>query len=325
MTESLEGFYIPPKKSVPKTFAIVSDKQLGDVVLLEPVTRLLAGLSGQPCALDVKPSFEPLVQLMTQACWGPCSGRINDQSWTTSWSSRAVIRSRRVASRQRLLLCNRPDHVRWWYRFLFKRIVVEPIEGEYWAHYFWRAMGGDPALFRAPQLQKPPSSWAHSRLPEGPYVLLHPTASRPEKYWLPQAWQEVLSSALASGLPIVLTGGDSPAERAHCDALLADPKLAARCINLAGDTSLRQYLHAVSRASLLLCVDGSASHLAQAFGVQSLTLFGPVHPVKWHWPSLRHRVLSAYDYSSAVDQVRTEDIPVSVVQAELDLLLNSKA
>jgi ADP-heptose:LPS heptosyltransferase len=41
-------------------------------------------------------------------------------------------------------------------------------------------------------------------------------------------------------------------------------------------------------------VDGSASHLAQAFKVPTLTLFGPVYEVKWHWPTSKHRVLSAY-------------------------------
>ena len=138
------------------SLAIVSDKQLGDVTLLEPATRLLAARSGFACALHVKPAFEPLVELMPQAQWGPHCPQPCGQSWTTSWSSRAVFRSRVLASRQRLLLVNQQRHLRWWYRLLFAHIVVEPIGGEYWAHYFWRAMGGDPAQFSAPQLQLPP-------------------------------------------------------------------------------------------------------------------------------------------------------------------------
>lgn len=93
-----------------------------------------------------------------------------------------------------------------------------------------------------------------------------------------------------------MTGGGSPPEQEHCARITQSAP--SGLVNLAGRTSLKQYLHAVSRARMVLCVDGSASHLAQAFGVPVVTLFGPVYPARWHYPTPRHVAVSAFDYSS---------------------------
>ena len=116
--------------------ALISDKQLGDVTLLEPVTRLLAARSGRPCALHVKEAFQPLVGLMQQAVWGPDQRERAALSWTTSWSTRAAWTALRVPSRRRALLVNQPRHVRWWYRLIFREVRIEPIGREYWAKYY---------------------------------------------------------------------------------------------------------------------------------------------------------------------------------------------
>lgn len=56
-----------------KRIALVSSKQLGDVTLLEPMIRLLAEKSGNKVALFVKEAFQPLVELMPHAIWGPAT------------------------------------------------------------------------------------------------------------------------------------------------------------------------------------------------------------------------------------------------------------
>jgi ADP-heptose:LPS heptosyltransferase len=297
--------------------ALISDKQLGDVTLLEPLTRLLAARSGRPCALHVKEAFRPLVGLMEQAVWGPDQRERVALSWTTSWSTRAVRTALRVPSRRRCLLVNQPRHVRWWYRWIFREIRIEPIGREYWAKYFWRALGGEPETFVAPRLRLPPDDWRHPELPEGPFLLANPTAAWPSKFWTPQAWAEVMS-AVGGGLPWVMTGGGSPEERLHC-AEIAE-RAPADWINLAGRTSLQQYLHALSRARLVTAVDGSASHLAQAFGVPAVTIFGPVYPPKWHWPTPQHRALSAFDYSQE-KLPPASAVPVEAVVREVTTLL----
>lgn len=297
----------------PGGHALVSDKQLGDVTLLEPAARLLAARSGQPCALHVNPAFRPLVDLMPHALWGPQTGTAA-VSWTTSWSTRAVWMSLRAAARKRCLLVNQQRHLRAWFPLLFREIKVEPIRREYWAHYFWRALGGAEAEFRSPRLNTPPEEWRHPRLPEGPFVLINPTAAWPSKFWSPESWARLAATGLAGGQPWVMTGGGSPAEREHCARITAQAP--AGLVDLAGQTTLREYLHALSRARLVICVDGSASHLAQAFDVPVLTLFGPVFPPKWHWPTPRHRALSAFDFSTE-KLPPASAVPVEAVLEEL--------
>lgn len=302
---------VEPSAIQAERVALVSDKQLGDVTLLEPLTRLLAGRNGAKCAMHVNPAFRPLVDLMAHARWGGDSGERYDATWTTSWSSRAALRSLKVKTRQRCLLVNQQRHLRWWFGLVYNRMEVVPARSEYWASYFWRALGGDPDAFTPPQLCRPPEEWRHPQLGDEPFVLLNPTAAWPTKFWSPKAWAEVVG-ALASewSLPWVMTGGNSVGEVQHCAEIAG--LLPSSVLNLAGGTSLRQYLHALSRASAVLCVDGSASHLAQAFGVPTLTVFGPVFPGRWHRPAPEHPVVSAFQFTDRVPPA-CSDVPAGAV------------
>jgi len=301
--------------------AIISDKQLGDVTLLEPMTRLLAAKTGLPCSLHVKAAFRPLVELMPQAVWGPDVAGRHALSWTTSWSSRAVLQAWRLSTRRRCLLVNQERHLRWWYRFLFHQIQVTSFRDEYWGHYFWRALGGEDADFTSPGLTQPPDSWRHPSLPDQPYILINPTAAWPNKYWLSEHWAALLGAGAPQDMGWVMTGGGSAPEKEHCAAITAQMQKTCGLVDLAGVTSLKEYLHAISRARLVICVDGSASHLAQAFGVPAITLFGPVYPLKWHWPTSRHRAVSAFDHVPKGSLPTSADLPLSSVQSVLKSLL----
>jgi ADP-heptose:LPS heptosyltransferase len=289
--------------------AIISDKQLGDITLLEPMCRLLASRDGSPCALFVKPGFRPLIELMSGAVWGHGHQNKFEQSWTTSWSSRAVIQSWRIPSRKKILLVNQPSRVRWWYKLAFDQVLINPQSYEYWAHYFWRVAGGLVEDFHPPQLLNPPDAWRHPDLPEGAYCLINPTAAWQNKFWLAGSWIEFIEGGgLPDSLPIVLTGGSSEFEKQHCEAIVKG--CGRPLISLAGLTDMRQFLHALSRAVHVTCVDGSASHLAQAFGVPVVTLFGPSYHSLWHWPSPRHLRVSALEKETA------EQAPMSAITVD---------
>jgi|JI6StandDraft_1071083.scaffolds.fasta_scaffold00857_7 ADP-heptose:LPS heptosyltransferase len=310
----------PPEQ---KSIAIISDKQLGDVTLLEPLTRLLSARSGQPCALYVREAFRPLVELMSDAIWGPDTAVTHDEVWATSWSSKSVFRTWKTRAKRKCLLVIHANRSRWWYRLVFHQIRVETIIlFEHWAHYFWRVFGGLESAFSPSRLKAPPDSWRHPALPETPYCLINPTAAWPTKFWPVEAWANFLASPEARGRTWVMTGGTSPEEKEHCTAIakMSPPGL----INLAGETSMKQYLHALSRASAVICVDGSAAHLAQAMGVATLVIFGPVAPGKWHWPTPKNRSISAFDFS----QERlppTSAVPVDAVLQEWRSLLAVQA
>jgi ADP-heptose:LPS heptosyltransferase len=301
--------------------AILSDKQLGDVLLLEPMTRLLADQTGSPCALLVKEGFRPLIDLMPFACWGPDWKTPFEVIWTTSWGSRSVRRNIGLKAAKKILLINMPEHCRWWYRLLVDEIRLEPICREYWAHYFWRVAGGDPQAFAGPHLQPPPDSWRHPQLPEGrPYVLINPTAATTDKFWDAHHWRRLRREhRLPSDLLWVMTGGMSEVETTHCREIAAD--LDQAWIDLSGQTTLPQYLHALSRAAMVIAVDGSASHLAQAFGVPVITLFGPSYFTRWHLPTPRHRAVYpglGSDYSPA-PLAMTDLASEAVIEASAEL------
>lgn len=295
--------------------AILSDKQLGDVLLLEPSVRHLAAATGGPCALFVREAFRPLVDLMPQAVWGPEAGRRYDELWVTSWSSRAAFQALRLRATRRHLIANKPRHLRWWYRFIYHDLRLEPPAAEYWARYFWRVVSGQPAeAFQPPALRPPPAEWRHPQLPAGPFVLINPTAAWERKFWTVGQWAEVIRAlACDPGLPVVIAGGGSERERAHC-AAMAD-QCGVPTLNLAGQTSLREYLHLLAAARLVVCIDGAASHLAQAFGVPAVTLFGPTHELKWHWPTPQHAALAARHFSEPAVLGPVQAVPVPAVLA----------
>jgi len=89
----------------------------------------------------------------------------------------------------------------------------------------------------------------------------------------------------------VITGGRAPWESEYVAALQVACK--APLLNLCGKTGLEGYLATVAQARLVLCIDGSAAHLASAFRRPSLTLFGPSHPLHWHYPASHSLVIDA--------------------------------
>lgn len=306
------------KNSQMSRAAIISDKQLGDVTLLEPLSRLLAKRTGKQTALFVNQAFRPLIDLMPSAVWGPEIEERFGESWTTSWSSRAVWRALKIKCHQKNLLANQKKHIRWWYHLIFNKIQIDPIVEEYWGRYFWLALGGDQEIFASSQLYRPPDDWKHPELPTEPFILINPTAAWQSKFWMVDSWSKVIDTGLTHcDIPWVMTGGSSDVERQHCKEIRAATQ--KPLIDLAGRTSLKQYLHAISRANLVICVDGSASHLAQAFTVPTMTLFGPVYEVKWHWPTPKHRVLSSFRLSD-VRPISSAGISTEAVMSELTSL-----
>ena len=122
-------------------------------------------------------------------------------------------------------------------------------------------------------------------LQHGGYVVFAPGAEYgPAKRW-PAAHFSELAAGLA--LPVVLLG--SGKEAALCDAIAA-PVNAARpgqCINLAGKTSLEQALCAIAATKSIVSNDSGLMHVAAAFGVQQVAIFGSSSPL--HTPPLNDK------------------------------------
>lgn len=120
-----------------------------------------------------------------------------------------------------------------------------------------------------------------------PFVIVHPGTARAEKYWLPERWAEVIAGI---SLPVVITGGNDSAERAHIDAIRAT---GAVFTDLAGRLPLPVTAALIARAHLVCAVDSLPVHLADAAGTPVVALFGPTNPFHWRPRRSQTRVVTA--------------------------------
>jgi len=137
-----------------------------------------------------------------------------------------------------------------------------------------------------PQREIPRAKLAAASAPNdfGSYVAIHPFASAPDKTWPAERFIEVARHLReTSGLePVFLAGpADDPAPfsgfRVWRNAPLADVK------------SL------MSGASLFIGNDSGPAHVAAAFAVPSVVLFGPSDPVTWAPWRTEARVIASPD------------------------------
>jgi ADP-heptose:LPS heptosyltransferase len=123
-------------------------------------------------------------------------------------------------------------------------------------------------------------------------TLLHPGAASAARRWPAERWAEVARAERAAGHRVVLTGG--PEERGLALHVAALAGLGREAV-LAGRTDLAGLAAVVAAAGRVACGDTGVAHLATAFGVPSVVLFGPTPPQEWGPPPDRpsHRALWA--------------------------------
>jgi ADP-heptose:LPS heptosyltransferase len=164
---------------------------------------------------------------------------------------------------------------------------------------------------------------ANAGVPET-YVVVHAGTARPEKYWMPERWAEVIGFLYDEfGLISVLTGSQDLGEREH----LARIRSALRCkhIDISGKTDLLALAGIIKGAKLLCGVDTAAVHLADAMNTTSLALFGPTNPYHWRPRHARSVILRAGTRPPFTPQQKggpMDDIPVgSVIESLKELLV----
>ena len=126
------------------------------------------------------------------------------------------------------------------------------------------------------------------------YFLLHPGSARPEKYWMTDRWAEVIAYANERfNLPCIITGGQNPIELHHIENILSKSGNRSAIFNLAGKLDLLVAASFIERAAFFIGVDTVAAHVAAAFRIPSITLFGPTNPFHWRARHSRAIVLRA--------------------------------
>lgn len=181
-----------------------------------------------------------------------------------------------------------------WRRWVYNTTVEVPVRSRHTVdHYLDHVTAlGLPTLEEAcpgPVLKVPPEADARAEAllaaqgirPGESFVVVHPGTARPEKYWLPERWAQVIGFCREElGCPCVLTGGrGDPEEDTHLAAIRAS--LARPCADLSGKLDLLTLTAVLARAGLVLGVDSGPMHLAAAGRRPQVVLFGPTNPFHW--------------------------------------------
>lgn len=121
-------------------------------------------------------------------------------------------------------------------------------------------------------------------------TLVHPGAASESRRWPIDRWAEVVEAESRLGHDVIITGSHHEIDRARRIAQRARIPLA----NVyAGRTNLAQLASLVAYAARVVCGDTGVAHLATAFRIPSVLLFGPTDPNHWGPPPSRpyHHVL----------------------------------
>jgi heptosyltransferase-2 len=153
---------------------------------------------------------------------------------------------------------------------------------------FYSALSGDKEGLEQdrPHLQVPAaqleSALRAQGLPAGGYFVFAPGA----EYGPAKRWPAIHFAELAKTLaqPVVLLG--SAKEAPLCQEI-ATTAGEGRCIDLAGKTSLAQAFALIAGAAVVVSNDSGLMHVAAAFGVPQVALFGSSSP--HHTPPLNER------------------------------------
>jgi heptosyltransferase-2 len=122
---------------------------------------------------------------------------------------------------------------------------------------------------------------AEADIPDGASLaLLAPGASfGPSKLWPASSFARVGSALAGAGARVVVVGAPDEVDLARRVAAAMDPPPAV----LAGRLDLGSLKAVVRRARVLVCNDAGARHVAVAFGVPAVVLFGPTSLAKTAW------------------------------------------
>jgi heptosyltransferase-2 len=117
------------------------------------------------------------------------------------------------------------------------------------------------------------TAWALHTLGDGGLVAINPGAAYGSaKRWLPERFAEVADSLHREfGLRVVLTGG--PAEQEIGRDI--EQAIQAPVLNLIGKTSIRQMMAVLASCRLVVTNDSGPMHVAAAFDIPIVAVFGP--------------------------------------------------
>jgi heptosyltransferase-3 len=145
------------------------------------------------------------------------------------------------------------------------------------------------------------SLYAESIPARGPYAVIHPVAATAQKTWTADGFRQIAEHLQRdNGLePVFIAGPSEDLSAFRHFRLIANPPLEHTKSLLKG-------------ASMFIGNDSGPAHMAAAFGLPVVVLFGPSDEVVWAPWRTAHEVLS--------NKTNIQDIPVEAVRSAIDRL-----
>ena len=126
-----------------------------------------------------------------------------------------------------------------------------------------------------------------------PYAVMHPFASAPDKAWPIERFVSVAKNLRAQGLlPTILAGP-------------SDDASSFSSFTISRNAPLRDVKNLMSGAALFIGNDSGPAHIAAAFGVPVVVLFGPSNPVTWAPWRTEARVLTS---DGSIDRISADAV-----------------
>lgn len=161
-------------------------------------------------------------------------------------------------------------------------------------------VGADPADLLLPRPPAPAGLAGAS--------VLHVGAKDPARRWPPDRFVAVARAFATRGHRVVVTAG--PGEQDASAAVAG----AADVTDLGGRTDLGQLAALVAHARVVVCGDTGVAHLATAFAVPSVVLFGAVSPREWgpsrdrHLHRALHAARAGDDVGQALGRIGADEV-----------------
>lgn len=110
------------------------------------------------------------------------------------------------------------------------------------------------------------------------HFLVHAAAAHPDKLYPLGSWAKVIRAVHErTGLTPVFTG--AAPDRTLYDELAKLSQI--KCMNFAGQLSIRLSMALYKRMQLAICVDSGPAHMSAAVGTPTIAIFGPTDPIRW--------------------------------------------
>lgn len=282
---------------------VIAPQWIGDAVMTEPLMRRLAA-RGERLTVGALPWVAPVYRAMPQVA------EVIDFPFAhggLQWAARRAMAKTLRGRFDTAYVC--PNSLKsalvpWWAGIatrvgyvgesrwgLLNQRLPNPPEGERPPMVaFYSALSGESGLDTdRPQLQLAAGAAEHALAAQGLtaqgfYVLAPGAEYGPAKRW-PAAHFAALARQLA--LPVLLLGSGKDAAVCAEIASSVNANQPGHCVDLAGKTSLDQAIALIASAKAMVSNDSGLMHVAAAFGVPQVAVFGSSSPL--HTPPLSDR------------------------------------